>query len=383
MICPKCGFEQPDGGLECLRCGVIFSRYKGPVLGEAARPAVPPPPPRPLPLSASLPVPPVAASPVYVPPEPAPEASVRGVLQGSTIYGGPPAGVSVPVPAAGGTLYEPPPPEASVRGVVQGSTMYEGPLPGVAMPALSAAPHPAFRGVFETGKVLGESFAIYFRNFIPFILLTAVALSPLYLLQAYGTADRAITLTSPLAVVSSLLLLVASVVCPYIATAAITYGVFQQMRGRDASIGDCLARGLTSFLPVLGLALLQGLAIGLGLIACVVPGILLALRWAVSIPAAVEERPGVSGAMSRSTYLTEGFRGRIFFILALIFILNVVSQVLAALVAAKDPSLFLLLSGVANVLNTSLSATATAVMYYRLRSIKESIDVDQIASVFA
>jgi hypothetical protein len=35
------------------------------------------------------------------------------------------------------------------------------------------------------------------------------------------------------------------------------------------------------------------------------------------------------------------------------------------------------------VVTVGLTATATAVMYYRLRSIKESIDVDQIASVFA
>ena len=27
MICPKCEFEQPDGGAECPRCGVVFARY--------------------------------------------------------------------------------------------------------------------------------------------------------------------------------------------------------------------------------------------------------------------------------------------------------------------------------------------------------------------
>jgi hypothetical protein len=26
VICPKCSFEQPDGGAECLRCGVVFAR---------------------------------------------------------------------------------------------------------------------------------------------------------------------------------------------------------------------------------------------------------------------------------------------------------------------------------------------------------------------
>ncbi|HSU84629.1 MAG TPA: hypothetical protein VLR69_19600, partial [Thermoanaerobaculia bacterium] len=41
MICPKCGFEQPDSP-ECMRCGVIVSRYKGPVLGASApRPPAP------------------------------------------------------------------------------------------------------------------------------------------------------------------------------------------------------------------------------------------------------------------------------------------------------------------------------------------------------
>jgi len=28
MHCPKCQFEQPDGGTECIRCGVIFARVK-------------------------------------------------------------------------------------------------------------------------------------------------------------------------------------------------------------------------------------------------------------------------------------------------------------------------------------------------------------------
>lgn len=30
MVCPKCGFQQ-DGGEECLRCGVIFDRYRAAV----------------------------------------------------------------------------------------------------------------------------------------------------------------------------------------------------------------------------------------------------------------------------------------------------------------------------------------------------------------
>jgi hypothetical protein len=39
MLCPKCGFEQADGKSECMRCGVIFSKYYA--AGEAAAGASP------------------------------------------------------------------------------------------------------------------------------------------------------------------------------------------------------------------------------------------------------------------------------------------------------------------------------------------------------
>jgi hypothetical protein len=28
MICPRCRFEQPDGSIECQRCGIIFEKYQ-------------------------------------------------------------------------------------------------------------------------------------------------------------------------------------------------------------------------------------------------------------------------------------------------------------------------------------------------------------------
>jgi hypothetical protein len=27
MRCPKCNFDQPDGGIECLKCGIVFVKY--------------------------------------------------------------------------------------------------------------------------------------------------------------------------------------------------------------------------------------------------------------------------------------------------------------------------------------------------------------------
>ena len=28
MKCPKCNFEQPDQNLECMRCGIIFEKFR-------------------------------------------------------------------------------------------------------------------------------------------------------------------------------------------------------------------------------------------------------------------------------------------------------------------------------------------------------------------
>jgi len=325
MICPKCGFEQPESP-ECMRCGVIVSRYKG--LG-----APPPPPPSP-----SL------AGPVFESP------ALAGV---GTVYDGPAA--------------------------VGGGTLYQGPPPG--SPAAAASPGTArgtLRGSFGVGEVLGQTFSIYFSNLLPFTLLTAFALAPAYaLVFLVGRAPQA----SALVIVSSLLLGLVSILSSNIATGAITFGVFQQLRGKDASIVECLGRGLSLLLPVFGLAFVQSLGIGIAMLACLVPGILLAVRWAVSIPAAVTEGTGISDSIERSTYLTDGLRWDVFGVLFVLGLIQVGSVFLLRLVAG-NPTLLLLLTGVKDLLVVGLSATASAVMYYRLRSIKESIDVDQIASVF-
>ncbi len=44
MICPKCRFEQPDGGVECLRCGVLLAKRKqGPDSASVPGPVPPEP----------------------------------------------------------------------------------------------------------------------------------------------------------------------------------------------------------------------------------------------------------------------------------------------------------------------------------------------------
>lgn len=387
MICPKCGFEQPDS-LDCARCGIVISRYKGPVLDGAPRPAAPPPsPPPPPPAAPSRPsgynTAPSFAPPASPPPPPpglsyAEQAAWRETTAppsnpAGTVYGEPAPG--------GGTLFNGtiPPPRPPGAG-----TVYTGPAAAAAQGI-----HTRASASFTSGRLVNEMFSVYFANIIPFLILTVFALSPVFVFSAWvSTLDP----RAPLAQASESLAGLLTFLFVPIATAGINYGVFQQMRGGSLSLGDCLKVGFGSLFPVLGLAIVQGLGIGCALILCIVPGLILAARWAVAVPAAVEERTGIGEALARSTFLTDGYRWQVFGVQVVLYLLSAgITGGLAAAFGVEvsgegaqeaAPGGYLLSVSVLNLLTTGLAATSASVMYYRLRSVKESIDVDQIASVF-
>jgi hypothetical protein len=393
MICPKCGFEQPESP-ECMRCGVIVGRYKGPVAAAAAQAPVFAPPGSGhetvrIPLSSKAPAAAESVfkeSPSFKEPEPA------VVADGGSAYGGPP-------PAGGGTLYSGPPPGSPGAMAVGGAG--RSPLSPVFVVTQK----------LRTGEILSEAFAVYFKNIIPFLLLTAVAFSPIYFFAGFLTQQYAVNHPAAAVEGKGLVGLVTLLLCLPISTAGITYGVFQQMRGRDTSLGTCLSVGLSSFLRVLSVTFLQILLVvgavivtmvpivalmgmmmsgGRSSAACsillvpllllaYVPAILLWLKYFVAIPAAVEERPGAMESLRRSAFLTTGQRWPIFGALFVLGVIDVGVSLAANLVPVAGP----ILDAVVTLVTLGLSATTCAVIYYRLRSFHESIDVDQIASVFA
>ena len=171
--------------------------------------------------------------------------------------------------------------------------------------------------------------------------------------------------------------------CGNLATAAVTYGVLQQLRGAATTVADCLRRGVVSLFPVLGLVLVQSVGIWLGLLVCVIPGVVLLLQWAVAIPVAVTERTGIGLTLSRSTFLTDGLRGEIFGIWAVLFVVRLAGVLVVGLAVPAHPAAAMLLLDAGEVLGVGLSATASAVMYHRLRSLKEGFDTEGVAAVFS
>jgi hypothetical protein len=247
---------------------------------------------------------------------------------------------------------------------------------------------------FTIGAVLGTGFRIWFKNLPAFLLITLVVFTPLIIWGmslAYG--DLTFEKLHQFDKYSGFAVMLLNI----FAAAAITYGVVMELQGQHAGIGACFATGLARFFPVLGVAILSSIFVFLGALLLVIPGIIVFCMLYVSTPAAVLERPGIGGALSRSRELTQGHKLSIFGLLFLIGIINVGLSYAAQELIVKngDPAALLTELGVAgivrrymyvtlalNVVIGSLGAVMQAVSYYYLRNEKEGTSANELAAIF-
>lgn len=242
---------------------------------------------------------------------------------------------------------------------------------------------------FSVGYVLKTTFSVWLKNLVAFLLISFIVCIPMlvwvgFFLTKDGIYDKDLdtyrTVTS----------LITWVLTP-VATGAITYGVIQQLRGQSAGVVECLARGLGRLGPVLLVGLAAGLLIGLGTLACVVPGIILMCMFYVAVPAAVMEPGiGVGGAMSRSRDLTDGLKWQVFGIVLVLWLLSLAVGMVMLFGFLGGPEAdsisslrsFLLATTLLNVVTISLAAVAAAVTYHAIRTDREGIDIDELAAIF-
>lgn len=250
---------------------------------------------------------------------------------------------------------------------------------------------------FSIGRVIGDSFGVLARNIVSFgvlsllIGLIGLIFGVLFLdtsqLEAAqndpAQLEAAMAQFNWWAVILAVLIMI---LVNVLTQAAIIYGTFQDLRGQKASIGDCIARGLGSIIPVIVGSILLTVGITIGSLFLLIPGIILALMWWVYVPAIVVEGKSIIEAFGRSRELTRGRRWHILGLLVVIFILilvvGFVVNIVIAIVASTGGLAADIVSYVFNALLTAFTSVLVAVGYYYLRAEKEGVDVNTIASVF-
>lgn len=105
------------------------------------------------------------------------------------------------------------------------------------------------------------------------------------------------------------------------------HGLLHVDRGVRVTVRECLRGGLAMLLPAAGLTFLWFLGVWSATILFLVPGIMLACVWGVTLPVMIDERCAVLAAFRRSRTLTKGVRWRVFVVLLLFFLANAVLNV--------------------------------------------------------
>jgi hypothetical protein len=247
----------------------------------------------------------------------------------------------------------------------------------------------------STSELLDRTFFLYRKHFLVFTGIVAMPYLVLLLFQISILRLQS-SIHPLLTVLLSLLIVIPSIAAVLISQAASVIAVSDVHLGRPASIGAAYSRIRGSLIELLAVMILMGLGILLGFILCIVPGIILAIVWSLSIPIVLIEIKGPVEAMKRSFALTEGSRSRILIILLLVgvvtYIVTIIIQApiiyLIGFSGLKNPNSIPawlnILSRVGSFISSCLvipiSMIATSLVYYDQRVRKEGFDLQLMMS---
>ncbi|WP_428648945.1 hypothetical protein [Roseibium sp.] len=250
------------------------------------------------------------------------------------------------------------------------------------------------KAALGVGSLISESFSILFGKFIPVIIIGFVPTLIGFLISgALNGFDVALGLqtqdfSGPGSVISSILAIVINMVVYAITTALLVQLAYDAKLSRPVEIGRYIGPALSSIVPLAIVTIIVTILVAIGFMLLVVPGLWVYAVFAVIAPAIVIERAGF-GAMGRSAALTKEYRwpivGALILAIILAMIINVIALFIVGLIATVGTVgmiIAVLLFAAISTLGAGYISILVALIYARLREIKEGVSVDQIAAVF-
>jgi hypothetical protein len=140
---------------------------------------------------------------------------------------------------------------------------------------------------------------------------------------------------------------------------------------RDFSALELVRGALPVLLPLIVAGLLAGVAIGVGFLLLIAPGLFLATIWAVIAPVIVVERSDALGAFGRSRALVRGHGWTVCGAIVVAFLIAAVGAAVFAAIGdaiATGPLVRIVFSALASTVTAPISALVASVLYFRLRA---------------
>lgn len=258
------------------------------------------------------------------------------------------------------------------------------------------------------GELLDGAIKLYVRNARVLMGLAAVVVVPLELLAAivlistYNSGNDIPTggtfslhphpVQDPAAVLGAqAILLVTQLLANALITAASVKAVSDAYLDQRTSVSVSLRYGLRRLPALIALQVIEGIGLTLALVALIVPGIFLYIRWGVATPALLIERVGPVRALRRSFRLVSGrWWATAAVLLVATVLVGIVTGVVQAILTGvaslpKNPSVILsvtvatLSTAVGAIISNPFRATVTTILYYDLRIRREGYDLELLA----
>jgi hypothetical protein len=217
----------------------------------------------------------------------------------------------------------------------------------------------------QAGSIIGQAWDMYkahWRHLLPIALVVYVLISLFALLLAVLLGWFGVVLGSLVGLAGIFWL-----------QGALVIAIDDVRDGRaDLSIGETLDR-VRPRLNTLTLAgLIAAIAVGIGLVLLIAPGLYLLTIWLVIVPAIMLEGCGVSAAFARSQELVRGYGWAVFGVIALTVLILIGVSILFGIVRSSVDSNWV--GVVINIISQSVTAPFVAlawtITYYELRGLK-------------
>jgi hypothetical protein len=216
----------------------------------------------------------------------------------------------------------------------------------------------------QAGSIIGQAWDMYkahWRHLLPIALVVYVLISLFALLLAVLLGWFGVVLGSLVGLAGIFWL-----------QGALVIAIDDVRDGRaDLSIGETLDR-VRPRLNTLTLAgLIAAIAVGIGLVLLIAPGLYLLTIWLVIVPAIMLEGCGVSAAFARSQELVRGYGWSVFGVIALTVLILIGVSILFGIVRSSVDSNWV--GVVINIISQSVTAPFVAlawtITYYELRGL--------------
>jgi Uncharacterised protein family (UPF0259) len=230
----------------------------------------------------------------------------------------------------------------------------------------SAAPSPQRR--LTVGGVIDEALSLYGQHFWVLVGTAAAVFVVAGVVQGVLNDDHGFVLR----LVASIIGLIASTLF----TGFVVTLVADVRDGkRDFTVGELIGAASHAIVPLILNGIMYGIAVAIGLVLLIIPGLFLITIWAVVAPAIVAERRGPVEAFGRSYELVKGHGWTVFGAIVVAFLILILVAFFAALLGAAigDLAGTIIFAVLANVLVAPFPALVASVLYFELGGTHEAI----------